>query len=100
MANYATNLFLAKTQCKKDLERINDFFIENFCDCDMEVAEGYIQGEFYSKWTYPEETIDRLIESLETRNDIYIRVLSYNFEGGDEYAEFRIFSNGMWNIKR
>ena len=40
MANYATNLFLAKTQCKKDLERINNFFIENFCDCDMEVAEG------------------------------------------------------------
>lgn len=100
MANYATNLFLAKTQCKKNLERINDFFIENFCDCDMEVAEGYIQGEFYSKWTYPEEMIDRLIESLEMRNDIYIRVLSYNFEGGDEYAEFRIFSNGMWNIKR
>jgi len=44
--------------------------------------------------------IDRLIKSLEMRNDIYIRVLSYNFEGGDEYAEFRIFSNGMWNIKR
>ena len=75
MANYATNLFLAKTKCKKDLERINDFFIENFCDCDMEMAEDYIQGEFYSKWTYPEEMIDRLIESLETRNDIYIRVL-------------------------
>ena len=70
MANYATNLFLAKTQCKKDLERINNFFIENFCDCDMEVAEDYIQGEFYSKWTYPEGMIDRLIESLETRNDI------------------------------
>ena len=65
MANYATNLFLAKTQCKKDLERINNFFIENFCDCDMEVAEDYIQGEFYSKWTYPEGMIDRLIESLE-----------------------------------
>ena len=94
MANYATNLFLAKTKCKKDIERINDFFIENFCDCDMEMAEDYIQGEFYSKWTYP-----RLIESLEMRNDIYIRVLSYNFEGGDEYAEFRIFSNGMWNVK-
>ena len=100
MANYATNLFLAKTKCKKDIERINDFFIENFCDCDMEMAEDYIQGEFYFKWTYPEGMIDRLIESLEMRNDIYIRVLSYNFEGGDEYAEFRIFSNGMWNIKR
>ena len=77
---------------KKDLERINNFFIENFCDCDMEVAEDYIQGEFYSKWTYPEGMIDRLIESLETRNDIYIRVLSYNFEGGDEYAEFTLLN--------
>ena len=100
MENYATNLFLAKTKCKNDIERINNFFLENFCDCDMEIAEDYIQGEFYSKWTYPEGMIDRLIESLEMRNDIYIRVLSYNFEGGDEYAEFRIFSNGMWNIKR
>ena len=81
MANYATNLFLAKTQCKKDLERINNFFIENFCDCDMEVAEDYIQGEFYSKWTYPEGMIDRLIESLETRNDIYIREMNMQSSG-------------------
>ena len=62
----------------------------------MEVAEDYIQGEFYSKWTYPEGMIDRLIESLETRNDIYIRVLSYNFEGGDEYAELDFFK---WHVE-
>ena len=33
MANYATNLFFASTKNRKDLDRIEDFLNENFCDC-------------------------------------------------------------------
>ena len=30
MANYATNLFYANTECEKDLDRIEDFLSEHF----------------------------------------------------------------------
>lgn len=98
MANYATNYFFASTKNEKDLQLIDNYITENFCDCDMVLTEDSLQGEFYSKWTYPAEMIDELIDSLEAKNDIYIRVLSFDLE--DEYAEFRIFSNGKWNINR
>ena len=32
MANYATNLFFASTKNQEDLDRIEEFLNENFCD--------------------------------------------------------------------
>ena len=98
MANYASNIFLARTKNERDLQQIDDYIAENFCGCYMQRNEDCLQSEFYSKWTYPAEMIDKLIDSLKSKNDIYIRVLSFDLE--DEYAEFRIFSNGKWNIKQ
>ena len=41
--------------------------------------------------------IDELVASLEAKDKIYIRILTYELE--DEYVSFRIFSQGKWDIK-
>lgn len=56
-----------------------------------------IDAEFSSRWEYPEKEIDGLVASLEAKDEIYIRILTYELE--DEYMSFRIFLQGTWNIK-
>lgn len=97
MANYATNLFFASTENEKDLDRVEKFLEENFGDFYQTREEDYIEAEFSSRWSYPEKEIDELVASLESKDEIYIRVLTH--ELSNEYASFRILSNGEWNIK-
>ena len=73
MANYATNIFYAKTECSKDLDTIEAFL------------------------EYPEEEISKLIASLANKDKVYIKILSYEFDS--DYVSFRIFSQGKWNVK-
>ncbi len=56
-----------------------------------------IDAEFTSRWEYPEKEINKLVEELEAKNEIYIRILTYELE--NEYVSFRTFSQGKWNIK-
>lgn len=97
MANYATNLFFANTENKQDLGKIEAFLDENFADCFIERIDNTLKAEFSSRWVYPEELIGKLVESLEGKDEIYIRVLTHELE--NEYVSFRIFSQGTWNIK-
>ena len=76
MANYATNLFFCSTENESDLEKVEKFLDEKFFDRYLERTEDYIDGEFYSKWDFPEALINEMIESLEDKQGIYIRVLT------------------------
>lgn len=53
MANYATNIFYASTENEKDLDKVEKFLDETFCDCYLDRSEDSIEGEFFSKWDYP-----------------------------------------------
>jgi len=97
MANYATNLFFATTENEQDLDKIEVFLNDNFGDCYLERADDALEGEFSSRWAYPEELIDELVAALETKDSIYIRVLTY--EMGCEYVSFRTYSQGKWHIR-
>ena len=81
MADYATNIFYASTENEKDLDKSKD--------C--------IEGEFFSKWDYPAKEIDEMISLLESKDKIYIRVLSH--EICNEYVNFQVFSNGKWSYR-
>lgn len=96
MANYATNLFFASTENEEDLDKIGQFLDENF-DSVYERDNDSIEGEFFSGWTYPQELMDDLIAMLEDKDNIYIRVLT--FEYSSEYVSFRVFSSGKWKTK-
>ena len=74
MANYATNIFYASTENEKDLDRVEKFLDETFCDCFLNRSEDSIEGEFSSKWEYPEKEMNEMISLLEGKDTIYIRV--------------------------
>lgn len=96
MANYATNLFFASTENEQDLDKIEAFLDDNF-DGFVNRYGDIVDAEFPSRWVYPEEEINKLVESLEAKDKIYIRILTYELE--DEYVSFRTYSQGKWNIK-
>lgn len=96
MANYATNIFHARTENKTDLGKIEAFLDETFNGFVNRQGDS-VDAKFSSRWVYPEEEINKLVESLEAKDKIYIKILTYEFE--DEYVSFRVFSRGKWNIK-
>ena len=67
MANYATNIFYASTENEKDLDKVEKFLEDTFCDCYLNRAEDCIEGEFSSRWDYPEKEINEMISLLESK---------------------------------
>lgn len=72
MANYATNIFYARTENKADLDKIEAFLDDTF-DGFVNRHSDSVDAEFTSRWVYPEEEIDRLIASLEAKDKTYIK---------------------------
>ena len=81
MANYATNIFYARTENKADLDKIEAFLDDTF--------DGFVNRH--------SDSVDAEFTSLEAKDKTYIKILSYEF--ADEYVSFRIFSQGKWDIK-
>lgn len=96
MANYATNIFHARTENQTDIDKIEAFLDDNF-NGFVNRQGNSVDAEFSSRWVYPEEEINKLVESLDAKDGAYIKILTYELE--DEYVSFRIFSQGKWNIK-
>ena len=96
MANIATNIFHATTANKQDLDKIEAFLDDNL-DGYINRYANVIDAEFSSRWEYPEKEINKLVDSLEAKNEIYMRILTHELE--DEYVSFRKFSQGKWEIK-
>lgn len=76
MANYATNIFYARTENKADLDKIEAFLDDTF-DGFVNRHSDSVDAEFTSRWVYPEEEIDRLIASLEAKDKTYIKSPEY-----------------------
>ena len=39
MANYATNIFYASTENEKDLDKVENFLEDTFCDCYLDRSD-------------------------------------------------------------
>lgn len=88
--------FPRKNGNKTDLDKIEAFLDDTFSEFTNRYGDS-VDAEFSSRWVYPEEEIKKLVESLEDKDKVYIKILSYEFEG--EYVSFRIFSQGEWKVK-
>lgn len=77
MANYATNIFYARTENKADLDKIEAFLDDTF-DGFVNRHSDSVDAEFTSRWVYPEEEIDRLIASLEAKDKTYGEFYQFN----------------------
>ncbi len=54
MANYATNIFHARTENKTDLDKIEAFLDDTFSEFTNRYGDS-VDAEFSSRWVYPEE---------------------------------------------
>jgi len=50
---------------------------ENFEDCNVDWYSECIDVDFSSRWRYPESVIDEIIGSLDDKDKIYIRILTF-----------------------
>lgn len=97
MANICTNMLFCKTENAANYKKVSDFLEDNFeMDCINEDNLSF-EGEFGSKWSFPEEEFNTLIKSLTEDETLYIRILSH--ELCSEYAGFRIYQNNEWDIR-
>ena len=100
MANICTNTLFAVTRDKVIRDSLNELIRDRF-DCsdilsaDNEVFECKI--EFKSRWRFPKEEMEKLMQNFPNDNDFYIHVVSYEF--GCEYVGFNIYSLGEWRDK-
>ena len=89
MANYATNIFYARTENKADLDKIEAFLDDTF-DGFVNRHSDSVDAEFTSRWVYPEEEIDRLSNRL----SVWSCLCSFTLHLSDWYTAYR---RRIWN---
>ena len=97
MANICTNKLYLSTKNKQLRDTLKEKIRQLF-RCDSVV---FLDGktfdceiEFDSRWTFPQKEMEALTKRLPKKNDLYIRVLSYEFNC--EYEGFNIYTSGEW----
>ena len=96
MANYATNIFQARTENEQDLDKMKAFLKDHFSGIVNRYGE-IVDAAFTSLQEYPEAKITKMVEALEDKEKVCIKILTYEF--GSEYVSFRTFSQGEWTVK-
>ena len=79
MANICDNTFYTASENKKNIETIINFFEKEFPDCDYDYGDSSVDIYFSSKWTFPEEAMNKLYDSIPDKSDIYMRCLSVEY---------------------
>lgn len=78
MANICENSFHAYTEDEKNLEIIKNFLEDTF-NADVDASDECIDAYFDSRWTFPEEEMEELFDSIPNKEDIYMRCLSVEY---------------------
>ena len=98
MANICTNKLYLSTKDKQLCDNLIESMMDLFYCSDVQPFENndvfQYEMEFDSNWTFPHKKMEEMTKNLPEDNDLYIRVLSYEF--GCEYVGFNIYSGGEW----
>jgi len=95
MANICSNDFYAFSEKKENIKTIERFLIDTF-EGDVDSDDESVTAYFDSKWTFPEELMNKLFEILPDKSDIYMRCLSVEY-GCDYVAYHKCEENGWYN---
>ena len=79
MSNPCSNTFYACSEDRNNIEAIIKFFNE-WPYSDVEDSGESVDIYFDSRWTFPEEEMKKLYESIPNKDDIYMRCLSVEYE--------------------
>lgn len=93
MANWCENRLYCSTD---NWERVIYFLDKEFELSELDGRENFIHARFCSRWTFPEDTMERLTTMLNDDPTLYIEVIS--FEPGMGYLEAHIFQRGKWGV--
>lgn len=88
MANICENTLYAASNYEDNLSYIYNYFNDEY---KFEWDLGYYEDDcielyFFSKWSFPEEEMQKFIKGIPNKDDIYIRCLSVEY--GCEYVAF------------
>ena len=100
MANICTNLLYLSTGNKELGKSIVNSLRESFecSDGETRYEDNFdCKMEFYSRWIFPQKEMEELTKDLPEDNDLYIRVLSFEF--GCEYVGYNVYAGGGWHDK-
>ena len=86
MSNICSNSFYAYSEDPNNLDTIEEFF-KDWIDKDLMRDDSTIECYFDSKWTFPEEEMDKLYERIPNKEDIYMRCLS---------VEYGVLYHALW----
>lgn len=84
MANLCVNIFHAYSENLDNIKAIEKFFDDNNIGHDSNDKQ--IDAWFESKWTFPEELMNDLFESIPDKENIYMKCLS--FDSGNDYVAY------------
>jgi len=97
MANVCENNFYAYSENKENIKVVKEFF-QNWHYDGEAVIEGddeTLQVFFSSPWTFPEDDMNKLHDSIPDKDDIYMRCLSHEF--GGLYHDLLLDDGEGWN---
>ena len=93
MANICTNLMQACSEDRQNINVVINFF-HDWPYAEIEDSDTSVDVYFDSKWTFPEEEMNKLYESIPNKADIYMRCLSYEF--GNLYHALWVCGENGW----
>lgn len=79
MANSCENTFYAYSEDYQNIKYIENFLKDNFAYVVIDKDINSLSAYFDSKWTFPEETMDKLYAGIPNKTTIYMRCLSVEY---------------------
>lgn len=78
MANICENTFYASAS-EETIKQIAKFLEEHFSYSDIDNEGDELFAYFDSKWTFPEEKMEELFNSITDKEELYMRCLSVEY---------------------
>lgn len=94
MANVCQNTMFVQSEDSRNLDHIEKFMGE-WAYADIEsVDDQVLEIYFDSRWDFPIDEMNKMVENLPNKDDIYIRVLSVEY--GEYYCAFHVYDGESW----
>lgn len=96
MANICNNTMYVESENRENLDSVIKWFDENIAANINNIEDNgdYLDISFDSKWTFPEELMQELFETIPNKSDIYITCLSVEY--GNLYHALWVCDSEGW----
>ncbi len=95
MANICDNELHVYSENINNISKITGFFNDRFPHCMIDDnADNSMIVYFESKWDFPEDDMEDLVDILPDKDDVDMTCLSV--EWGDLYCAFHTYDGGKW----